>query len=487
MRRRDFLAGSLAGGALLAAGGIRAGAEKTDVVVIGAGLAGLNAALMLTDTGARVVLLEASNRVGGRVFTHRFADGVIELGGSQVGRGYARFLEVAGRLGVEMGPGAHFYAPYSFLIDDQLVTKDDWPRSPLNRLVGAERERMPHTLRAMYFDENLPFDQADSWLQQDALKYDISLFEWLRSQGASDEAIRLIDQGLVEPGVFGVSALTLLQESVRGQLGMRNALAEIENLSESDEYQRVQQTALHVVGEMDRFPKAIANHLGDRVRLGMPVSAIDMNATGATVVCEDGSRFSTDYVVSAVPFSTLRNVAITPGLPGEQGNAVKSMPYGRMSQVWLRVKGEPYWEVDGIEASMWGNGALTLVRQEIGYDGNRDLVAAVAVGPRGTRLDSLPPAERGQFVLDYLAQVRPSTKGRLEVVTTHSWAEEPYIGGARHSYTPGQVSRFRDAMIRPHQRLHFAGEHTRRLEIGMESAMESGERAALEIILQSDA
>jgi monoamine oxidase len=63
-----------------------------------------------------------------------------------------------------------------------------------------------------------------------------------------------------------------------------------------------------------------------------------------------------------------------------------------------------------------------------------------------------------------------------------SWQEHPYIAGVRHSYAPGQAARFRFAMIQPHERLHFAGEHTRRLEVGMESAMESGERAALEII-----
>jgi monoamine oxidase len=178
----------------------------------------------------------------------------------------------------------------------------------------------------------------------------------------------------------------------------------------------------------------------------------------------------------------LRNVNITPALSGEQAAAVGAMPYGRMSQVWLRVKGEPYWELDGLDASMWGNGDLTLIRQEIGYDGNRDLVAALAVGPRATRLDALSPADRGRFVMDYLARVRPSTAGRLEMVMAQSWAEQPYIWGVRHNYAPGQVARFRDTMIRPYERMHFAGEHTRRLEVGMESAMESGERAAFEII-----
>jgi monoamine oxidase len=68
------------------------------------------------------------------------------------------------------------------------------------------------------------------------------------------------------------------------------------------------------------------------------------------------------------------------------------------------------------------------------------------------------------------------------VVGVHAWEQQPFIAGCRHTYRPGEVRLFAPDMIRPHWRLHFAGEHTRRTEIGMESAMESGERAALEIL-----
>ena len=68
------------------------------------------------------------------------------------------------------------------------------------------------------------------------------------------------------------------------------------------------------------------------------------------------------------------------------------------------------------------------------------------------------------------------------MTAVHSWSEYPLVGGFRHSFYPGQVTRFAHHMIKPHHRIHFAGEHTRRLEIGMESAMESGERAAVEVL-----
>lgn len=479
--RRQFVLGSVASAISLASRAVGAASEQRDVIVLGAGLAGLYATILLRDAGLNALLLEASARPGGRVHTVETVDGQIEMGASQVGPGYARVRDIAHKLDLQLAPGAHLYAPYSFVVDNQLSSAADWPSSPANKLRGAERERLPHTLRAMYLEERNPFTTIDGWLQPAAAQYDMSLFEWLRREGASDEAIRLIDSGLVDPGVLGVSTLTLLQESGRAMLEMQKLLEQpgSENM---DVYQLFGQASSHFVGGMKRLPFAMAAALGDRVRFSMPVAAIDMDATGVDVRCAGGERFRARAVISAMPFTTLRKVAINPPPQGAQGLAIKAMPYGRQSQVWLRVNKEPYWEVDGFDASMWSNGDITLMRQEFGYDGSRELVSALAIGRHATALDNLPVKDRGQFVLDYMAKIRPATKGRLEVVLTQSWQEEPYVAGVRHSYAPGQAARFVEPMIVPHGRLHFAGEHTRRLEVGMESAMESGERAALEVL-----
>ena len=481
MKRRSFLLGAAAGAAVLATRGAGAAAEKRDVIVIGAGLAGLGAALMLRDAGLSVLLLEANDKVGGRVNTVDYADGQLEMGASQIGHDYARVRDMVRRLDVPLGDGAHLYAPYAFVLDGKLISAEDWPSAPENKLKGEERERLPHTLRGLYLEERSPFSAVDEWLDPEADVYDVSLFEWLRRQGASDQAIRLIDQGLVDPGVRGVSALTLLQEDARAKQSLRSLQAK-PGTEKMDAYQRFALSSSHVVGGMRRFPEAMAAELGDDLRLSTPVAAIDLDGPEAEVRSEAGERFRASLVISAVPFTTLRRVPITPGLQGEQAMAVQAMPYGRQSQTWLRIKGEPYWEVDGYNASLWSNGPVTLIRQEIGYDGSRELVSALSIGSHATRLDQLPEADRGRFVLQHLAEIRPATAGRLEVVTVQSWQEHPYIEGVRHSYAPGQAARFRFAMIQPHARLHFAGEHTRRLEVGMEAAMESGERAALEVI-----
>jgi monoamine oxidase len=435
MKRRSFLLGTAAGAIGLAARGAGAAAETRDVIIIGAGLAGLCAAHMLRDAGLSVMVLEATDRVGGRVYTLDSADGQFEMGASQIGPDYARVRDMARRLDVPMGDGAHLYAPYAFALDGQLISAKEWPNSPANRLQGIERERLPHTLRSLYLEDRNPFDSPDDWLDPGAAAYDISLFEWLRRQGASDEAIRLIDQGLVDPGVLGVSALTLLQEDSRSKQSVKSVLDKPGDKS-LDVYQRFAQSSSHFIGGMRRFPEAMADALGDDLRLSSPVAAIDMSGSPAEVRTESGERFLAQRVISAAPFSTLRRVVITPELRGEQALAVRAMPYGRQSQVWLRVKGEPYWEIDGLDASLWSNGPVTLMRQEIGYDGSRELVSALCIGKNATRLDQLPEAERGRFVLQHLAEIRPSTAGRLEVVLVQSWQEHPYIAGVRHSYAP---------------------------------------------------
>lgn len=475
--RRAALTGGLALAATGALPRAAFAAEKSNVVVIGAGLSGLNAATILADQGASVTVLECSPRVGGRVYTGYQIEGRPEFGASQVGPMYARVRDMARRLDVKFGDGANIYAPYALSLDGKLMRASEWESSPLNKTVGFEREVVPSALSQFFLAKFNPFKELDDWLSPDAHRYDIAYGDWLRQVGASPAAIEIIGRGLVEPNLRDVSALTSLQEvgrSLRDTAGGGDS-------RKTDIFQQFGQKSSHVIGGSSKLVEAMAANLKGAVKTGKRVAAIEMTATGAEVRCTDGSRYAADHVVVALPFVALRKIAISPGLPGAQGDAVREMPYGGQSQVWMRVKA-PYWEADGYDASLWSDGLISLFRQSIDYDGSRKDAVAISSGDKARQLDKLPPAERGRFVLDELARLRPSTKGKLEVVGIFSWSEDPYVGGCRHSYRPGQMTRFRPVIDKPYGRMHFAGEHTRRLEVGMESAMETGERAALEVI-----
>lgn len=269
---------------------------------------------------------------------------------------------------------------------------------------------------------------------------------------------------------------------------MAIVLSGLEHLPPDDRFAAARARSARVKGGTSRLPEAMAVFLGDRVRMEKVVSRITQDRSGVEVFCLDGSVYRASFAVSAVPFTALRRIDIQPALQGMQSAAVAAMPYANTTRVHMRITGSPYWVQDGMDASLWTDGPVNVALQPIDPDdGSRETLVALSVGKKAERLDQLPAEERGAFVMAEVERLRPSTRGKLEVTGVFSWKESTFISGCRHSYLPGQVSRFAQEMIQPYQRLHFAGEHTRRVEIGMESAMESGERAALEILERSAA
>lgn len=476
-RRRTFAAlGGVA--AALTVGRATAAVRHTfDVAIIGAGLAGLNAAMILTELGADVVVLEADTHSGGRCLTMAHWFRTPDLGGAQIGSDYARVIDVANRLGVRLGPGAHINAPYSFVLGGSLIAAGQWANSPLNKTVGAERSIAPHALGGFYVEGRTPFKTLDGWLTDEAGAYDISLATWLDRLGASSEARRIIHVSQGRP-LEDLAVLRMMQEATRAKIGAEKV--DPEKLRGKDAYERAALLSQHVVGGTSRLTDAMSKSLGNRLQLRKRVVAINMSAGRCELRCADGSRLRAQYALAAVPFSVLRSIAITPVLRGEQRDAVHRMPYGNQSQVWLRLR-SPYWETDEIEASMWTDGAFNLIRQQIESDGSRQLISALAFTDNSRRLDAMAPAERGRFAIAEIERIRPSTRGQLEFVGAHSWEQSPGIRGCSHQFVPGKTLAWARVMAKPHGSLHFAGEHLRTMEVGMEAAMESGERAGREI------
>jgi monoamine oxidase len=438
-------------------------ARELDVAVIGAGLAGLTAAALLRDEGARVLVLEGSDRVGGRCWTSSGWGGTAEFGAAQVHADAARVRGAAARFGVALAPGAPIIAPYAISVGDVLLPAQDWPGSSANRLVGPERGIPPAALCTHYVDERSPFRNLDDWRRPEAAPYDIPVAQWLLAQGASAEARRLIRAGYGDTPLEELSLLRRLQAGTRSKLATPPA------------------NPAHVVGGTARLPAAMAAALGDAVRLTARVQAIELDPGGATLRIAGEPALRARFVIAAVPFTALRRISISPSLRGAQADAVRHMPYSNQSQVWMRVL-RPYWDDDGLDASIWSDGLFTRIHQQIEPDGSRVLVNAIGLGRHTERLDSMSAADRGRLALESIAAIRPSTRGCLEVIGTHSWAEVPLIGGGGYQFVPGAAEAWIPAIQAPHGRLHFAGEQLRTLEVGMEAAMESGERAALEVL-----
>ncbi len=470
--------------------------EHVDVCVVGAGMAGLAAALQLSDAGLSVVVLEAARRVGGRVHTVATPERStpwLDVGGRQVGQAYPRLLGLIDRFTIATVDEDREPKPFSYHFGGHLVGGRDWAASSHNPLVGEARAVPPHTLGFRFLNQIDRFSGLEDWLDPSAADLDVAPQELLRARGVGDDEIRLTSLSL-SGASLGVSTLTLLQEHHRlvhelsftagngnGRfIGLDAAAREAARGGVHGGSPR--QKIRNVVGGLQRVPEAIADSLGDAVRVGAPVVAIDMSSFPARVTRLDGSVILADHVISALSFAALRNVEISPALEGAQADAVRHMPYSATTRVWADIS-RPFWEDDGMEASLFTDTDLGMLWvMGSGTPNDPWLGMFLLAADRGVWIDRLPVDDVAPYLVDRLAELRPSTRGVVHPFVTSAWGRDPLIGGARHSYGPGQVTRWAVPMVRPWQCLHLAGEHTRRSEYGVEAALESADRVAAEIL-----
>jgi monoamine oxidase len=474
VNRRQVIAGLGAGGFALSNPRLSRAAESTDVVVFGAGLAGLNSALLLEEQGFRVILLEASDHVGGRVQTRNFGGTLHELGASDIGVMYARVLDMMRRLKLERVPSSIRIRPYSYHVGGKMVRAEDWESAGVNLTVGDERGIAPSDMQRHYLGQFNPLKELDDWLKPENRHLDVPIGQFLRERGVSDEVIRLFGHTYNGIGTNRTSALSQFRDTTRTMFGikafmaMKQAGQDVAPLSQ-------------VKGGNQRLPDAMAASLKTEIRFGKAAASIFHNDKGVEVTCVDGSRYRGAFLISAIPLLGLRKIEITPNLPPEKSAAINQIDYYAVTKFYLRPTAK-FWELDEFEPSMWSDG--TLERVFAGTD-DTDEVHSLLVwltGQGSQRIDQYSREEATRLILDRMAAIRPASKGKLEVIGYHSWGRTPFIGGCGHSYAAGQVTRFARGLPTPEGRIHFAGEHTRRREFGMESAMASGERVISEIL-----
>jgi monoamine oxidase len=454
--------------------------ENADVIVIGAGLAGLNAALILEEQGLSVIVLEAADYVGGRTRTFDLPVGPTNAGGQSVGPFYGRLRDLIRRLEVPIVPVPGGPALKAGLhINGILTSSANWERSSANRTVGAERAVQPGALEFFYLSRDNPITDAAKWTEPAYAKYDIPLTNYLRSRGASDEAIRLIDVSINAFDLSSCSTLAYLRDMRTLQAGVADA-----GSSTRSTYDATSAGGFvyhEIAGGTQRLPEAMARALKGGVRLNQPVASIDMSGGRVEVKTVGGLRYRARYAIAAVPFSVLRNVDVYPNFAGAQLDAVRQSAHGNTVRVFMEYSA-PFWESDIGEPGLFTDTAIERVFVLRNERGEMNALDCWVNGNAAYRLDQMPTEAVGEFVVNQLAQIRPSTKGKLRVLKVHSWAKHSASGCCRHVFNAGQVASWANLMATPHLQLHLAGEQTRSLDSGMEAAASTGERAALEIL-----
>ncbi len=474
LNRREALIRIGAAAAVLAGCGRRP-TTQSDVIVIGGGLSGLQAARLLESEGLSVTVLESRNRVGGRILSYRHIPGSPEAGGTSFGAGYARLMQVAQDLGVglvNLDPIRNFFSQRELALGGRIISAAEWPEHPLNVMPEPARQAMPWGYLPMKMVMNNPYPAPSDWLSPDYAHLDVSMREYLTGQGETDAVVDLCYNN--NPG-WGNNADEVSAAMVL--FAMRFAAAQ-QGFTGPDGG-----SAYTAANGNQSIPEAMAASLKSEVQLERRVTGVSDTGSGVDVHCADGSLHRAGRAVCSLPCSLVRNLAMEPALEGLQAEAARSLDSQILNQLHLIAK-RPFWEDDGLSPSMWTDSLAGMILAERKGDTPEEVTSLTSWtrGPLAVEMDKLPDEEAAARIVADIERLRPAAKGQLEVAAYHSWYNDPHAVGDWAVWQPGQVTRYADHVARQHGRVHFCGEHTARANRGMEGALESGDRVAFEVL-----
>lgn len=476
INRRDALKGLAAVTAWPAvsrASAVRA-TTRSDVIVIGAGLAGLHAASMLATEGAKVTVLEGQHRLGGRLQSFYNLPGAPEAGGDSILGGYGRVLATARRLDlplVDHAPRRGLSKP-EIALNGKIISRAAWPKHPGNLLPSGSKNEFPGR---RFFEKAVraenPLTNIDEWLLPESQVLDQSVYAFLNSLGWSDASIAQNYETNIGRGTSAhdCSILTwffrVVWDTAQNELGS---------------------LAAKIEGGNQRLPEAMAAKLPGDVLLKRRVVSITQSKTGVAVVTDDGERHLADRAICALPVAPLRWVGFDPILPPVLAKATKVLPSMMITKIILQAE-ENFWDDDGLDPAMWTDTALGEVRALRQFADSSEITGLVARvrGFTAQRLDRLGETAARQLVVQEYEKLRPAARGKLKAVGYKSWTMDPFAGGSWTEWQPGQLHKYLPAFSEAFGRIRFCGEHTAVSNRGMEAAMESAERAAIATLLET--
>ena len=442
-----------------------------DVCVVGAGYAGLTAARRLSQQGRSVVVLEARDRIGGRIWTQHLPDGTpVDRGGAWLAPYHDAIFTLAGEVGVTTYKtyvaGAHL------LIDGDKARQYTGliPKiSPLAVLTIAIAQ-----MRIDRMAKKVPVDAP--WTAKKAAEWDArSVASYLENTGIRS----VVGRDLFDMAVRGLFTGDLNDTSFLHLLFLVRAHGSINNLFSIE---KGSQENL-VDGGAGSIAQKIADQLGDAVRCNAPVRLITQRDDRVLVDTGDLEVTARDAIVSVPPALAL-DIAFDPVLPNDRRALYRAAVAGPESKT-LVVYDEPFWRADGLSGQTADpHSACEVTLDASPANGTPGVIASFTFGSVAENLDALDPAERKQYVLEALtARLGPRAATPSEFIETAWWNEKWTRGCSMAHFPPNVLTRYGPLLREPLGRIHWAGTETSTMSHGaIDGAIRSGERVANEIL-----
>jgi monoamine oxidase len=449
-----------------------------DVCIVGAGYAGLTAARRLVEAGKSVLVLEARDRVGGRIWTHQLPEGApVDRGGAWLGPKHDAIFALAREVGV---------ATYkTYVAGDHLLLGEGRTR----RYRGLIPKISPTAILTLVLAnarldrmaKRVPVDAP--WTAARAAEWDARSIEWfLENSGIRTALARDLFESAVRglfPGdLHDVSFLNLLF-LVRAH-GSINTLFSISGGAQEN----------MVAGGAGSIARRVADALGTAIHLSAPVRAIRQKADHVVVEAApdaspgDAVAVSARHAIVTVPPALALKIAFDPVLPPDRLTLYRHSTAGPETKTLL-VYDEPFWRAAGFS----GQSADPKSASEVTIDatpaaGTPGVLASFTFGPVAERIDALDAAERRRLVLARMAErFGPRAGAPSAFIETPWWKEEWSRGCSMAHWSPGILTQYGALLRQPFGRVHWAGTETATISYGaIDGAVRSGERAAAEVL-----
>jgi monoamine oxidase len=425
-------------------------------IVIGAGLAGLSAAHLLTKKNWEVTVLEAQSFTGGRVYSFQFPQApelVCELGGEWIGRDHKNMIQLCREFGLARIPHQFDFFFFEKGKPSEQYRVGDWPFAP-KALTEYRHLRK----------------QALNWSRKDKIILDKKDW-WTILRDRKFDECDLLRRDLMDSTDFG--------ESIR-QAGGYSAASEYFQSDRSDEMDT--KIAGGNIQLIRAFEKAITSRKG-RILTCQTVSVIGQPGDQVIVRTAQGATSRARFCICTSPARSLTNIKFHPKLPDKQWDAAKQLEYARIMKTAI-LCGSRFWmKKRDTKFSVFTDASSDfLFDATLGQKGTRGILCSYAIGDKADDLNGCLLKDLKARIHADIKRIFPKETVRILAIEKQAWQSNPTTQGAYAFYRPGQWFTVRELLARPFKRVYFAGEHLADEQGFMDGAVDAGQAAAREVM-----